>query len=134
MMIYALTFMHTPYVWAGNNIHTGLDCSGYVLEVLKGVGFKLPDMTAQKIYQHFEYNQCQTSNPQRGNLLFFGESVDRISHIAIAFNETLMLESGGAGRGATKEDSLKSGAGVRMRAINNRRDLIACLNIGEEYE
>ena len=137
LIAYAMTFMHTPYSWGGNTKHFGLDCSGFWLEAHRGVGLSWPDMTAQMIHDklyadtsiHFDDEPFLI---ERGDTLFFGESVDRITHIAIALNDRVMIESGGAGRGATVEKSKKIGAGVRQRKI--RGDLVAVASLEQLLE
>ena len=34
---YAMAFIGTPYVWGGDDPMGGFDCSGFCIEVLKGV-------------------------------------------------------------------------------------------------
>lgn len=42
-------FFGTPYVWGGNDIETGMDCSAFVSECLRSVG-KLPNGRKYKRY------------------------------------------------------------------------------------
>ena len=134
MVLYAWTFLGVGYHWGGDHRMEGVDCSGYILEVMRGVGLDIGDKTAQGIFDHFYYDSNviigEVDYPGRGDLLFFGKNDRKITHIALAYGSGLMLESGGAGRGATLEDSKKTGAGVRLRKI--RSDLVGVLNISHK--
>ena len=118
----ALLFFQTKYTWGGNTREYGFDCSGLVCECLRSIG-KLDkrDLTAQGIYDR--YAARQTSSLHRNAILFFGESVEKITHIAIALNPTQMIEAGGEGRVETKNGY------VRIRPISNRSDLVAAIRI-----
>lgn len=121
-------FFGTPYVWGGNDIETGMDCSALVSECLRSIG-KLPkaDHNAQMLFNRFEdsehlldgYGIYLDEVIKRNDILFFGEGEARISHVAIAVSPTMIIEAGGEGRKAT------TAGYVRYRPINNRSDLIA---------
>lgn len=119
----ALMFIGTPYIWAGNDVTTGVDCSGFVAEVMRSVGYlDKRDLNAQGIYNfllHFGYG----SGVQRNSVLFFGKSTSEISHVAIAIDTNLMVEAGGEGRENTDAGY------VRVRPIQWRKDLVASLKI-----
>lgn len=46
---YASQFVGTPYVWAGNDLKSGVDCSGLVQQVYKHFGIDLPRTTYEQI-------------------------------------------------------------------------------------
>jgi cell wall-associated NlpC family hydrolase len=117
----AMSFLGTPYVWGGNDITTGLDCSGMVCEVMRSTG-KLGnnDLNSQGLYNNFKH-LAKSSGIKRNSLLFFGASTDKITHVAIAIDKKFLIEAGGEGR-------IESDKGyVRIRPISNRSDLVAAL-------
>jgi cell wall-associated NlpC family hydrolase len=123
---YLLSFCGLPYIWGGNNPVQGFDCSGIVLEFLHAVGvYRGGDINALGIYNFFHDKDLAT--PQYfGDLLFFGKSKIFITHIAIALDETYMVEAGGGSQlSTTPEMAGKIGAFVRIRPINHRKDLVA---------
>ena len=125
---YAMSFLGVHYKWGGNNRLEGLDCSGFIQEILRSVGLDPKgDQTAQDIYNVL-CKEDWRSHLDTGSLLFFGESRYEISHIALALNEFLMIEAGG-GNSKTKtiEDSIRDNAMVRIRPIKNRGDLVAVI-------
>ena len=118
----ALMFFGTPYVWGGNYITTGLDCSGFVCEVSRSLGLLgKGDLTAQGLYFYYR-DISRGSGIQRNSILFFG-SLEKISHVAIAIDEKLMIEAGGEGRNNTDKGY------VRIRPISNRGDLVAAIKV-----
>ena len=44
---YALQFVGNPYVWGGESLTHGVDCSGYVMKIYEKFGYKLPHSSYQ---------------------------------------------------------------------------------------
>jgi len=124
---YAMQFAGTPYIWGGNNPLEGFDCSGFAQEILAAMGLDpRGDQTAQMLYDHFIEEGIEME-PQRGCLAFFGEE-ERITHVAFCLSEDQMIEAGGGGRACKDEESAAAhGAYVRVRALDARSDLVACI-------
>jgi len=115
--------MSIPYVYGGNDIQTGVDCSGFVCEVARAAG-KLDkrDLTSQGLYDHFKPTAI-SSGITKNSLLFYGKSTDKITHVSIALNHDQVIESGGEGREASNKGY------VRIRPITWRKDLVAALHL-----
>ena len=130
---YLSKFIGRCYIWGGNGsgkTHGGFDCSGLVLEGLWALGlYSGTDTTAQGLYN----NLVKLANWKEGNidhandcdLLFFGKSTSKITHVAVALGDGLMLEAGGGGSKCTTETN--STGFVRVRPI--RSDVVACVYI-----
>jgi len=131
MLEYAKSFIGTNYKWGGKTKESGYDCSGFVSEVIKSEGL-LPNnaiMSSQMLYDYLSSSQnIQIGNSLIGaeSILFFGESTEKIKHVAIAFNKDKMIEAGGEGRIDTDKGM------VRVRRISNRNDLVASLNFNND--
>jgi cell wall-associated NlpC family hydrolase len=126
LLDYAKSFLHVPYRWGGDNPVTGLDCSGLVQMILASVGMDpTGDQTAQGLYDVFEKTgSLGVYGP--GSLVFFGESVLKITHIAFCLDSYLMIEAGGGDHTVKSiSDAVTKNAFVRMRLIKSRRDLVA---------
>lgn len=126
---YALKFVGCPYLYGSNSAIMGLDCSGFVLELLRSVGlWNNSDATAQDIYNKFDKIGAHTSTIQAGHLLFFGKSYKEISHVAMALDPYRMIEAGG-GDSSTKtvSEAAKRNAMVRIRLIKQRSDLVSVI-------
>lgn len=129
---YALKFVGRPYIWGGDGSGKcagGFDCSGLVLECLWALGI-LPqkDLTAQGIHDaimdksgHVVPRPYVSTN----DLLFFGKDVKHITHVAIALDNSMMIEAGGGGS-KCKTAATSTGM-VRVRPISWRKDLVAAL-------
>lgn len=110
-------YLGQPYVWGGESeAEGGYDCSGFVYSVLNKCGMKVPRTTAQG----YSALGKKVSNIQSADLLFFGKSVKRITHIAIAINSTQMIES----QGNSKNTKTNKGKGVSITNISHRNDLV----------
>ena len=123
---YAKSFLHTPYKWGGNTPISGMDCSGFIQAVLASIGMDPPGRdTAQSLYAHFSINGIIMQKPVPGALIFYGSAIDRISHVAMAINEHLVIEAGGGDHTTTsKEVADKQNALVRIRPYNRRLDIV----------
>jgi cell wall-associated NlpC family hydrolase len=127
---YALSFLGTPYRWGGNNAIHGFDCSGLVMELLKSTGEKLPqeDMTAQMIFDHYQAGNGEWNRQSIGALAFYGESVLKVTHVAMLLDEYRIIEAaGGNPMTLTVEDAALRNAVVRIRPIKYRKDLTAII-------
>lgn len=126
---YGMQLIGTPYIFGGNNPMQGLDCSGFVLTLLRGVGWwGASDARAQGIFDELRRRNKLTVQKQRGALVFFGKTRLLISHIGLAVSDEIMLEAGGGdGMTLTIDDAKKAGAFVRLAPIVRRSDLVDCL-------
>ena len=125
---YAFSFVGIPYIWGGDDPMKGFDCSGFVIELLKAVGM-FPanyDASAQDMFNHF-FN-LSTHTPEFGSLVFFGKSMNDISHVAFCLNDKTMIEAGGGDK-STKDlsSAIDRNAYIRVRPISNRKDVVAYL-------
>ncbi len=125
---YALTFVGRPYRWGGDDPMTGFDCSGFVQELLASVGMDPPgDQTAQALYNHFE-TRGERNAYLAGALAFYGESVAKITHVAMLLDQHRVIEAGGGGSATTSEAAASAqNAYIRVRPVNRRADLVAVI-------
>ena len=85
---YAKHFIGVPYRWRGDDPQEGFDCSGFVIEVLKGVSVLPPigDWTADRLYSLFLNYKVHSG--YAGCLVFSG---DPISHVELCITPELSL-------------------------------------------
>lgn len=113
----ARAYLGKPYVWGGESeAEGGYDCSGFVYSVLNKCGMKVPRTTAQG----YSVLGKKVSNIQAGDLLYFGKSVKRITHMALAINSTQMIES----VGNSKNTKTNKGRGISITNISHRNNLV----------
>ncbi len=124
-----MSHLGTPYIYGGPNRLTGLDCSGFVIEVLMAAGLFHTgyDTTAQGLYT--TASAAGHANVfELGALAFYGKSLIEVSHVALCLNSTSMIECGGGDHTTTTfEEAKKRGACVRIRPIKYRRDFLGTI-------
>ncbi len=119
---YAWSLVTTPYEWGGDNPQ-GLDCSGFMGEVYRGIGLLASheDLTSQGFADKFREYKTQT--PHVGGFVVFGSS--SVTHIALLINEETILEaSGGGSKTKTLNDADRTNGFVKMRPLSTRSDIL----------
>lgn len=116
---YALRFIGTKYTWGGNTKEQGLDCSGLVCEVLKANGSisNSKDYSSQQLFNLLISGKLDRDIP----LVFYGKNEERVSHVAILYDQNFVIEAAGEGRLSTDKGS------VRVRPVDYRADLIGVM-------
>lgn len=77
---YAMQFLGNPYVYGGNSLTNGVDCSGFTSQVMKHFGISLNRSSSAQYANNGYY--VSRDNLQKGDLLFYGYS-GSVSHVAI---------------------------------------------------
>lgn len=128
---YLLRFVGVPYIWGGSSPIEGLDCSGFVQIALTHLEIDpYGDQTAQALFCYFEPRSTGVHGGESdlGDLLFFGHSPDRVTHVAIALDGTEMIEAAhGDSTCTTVEIAQAKGAKVMVTKQDRRPDLVAIL-------
>ena len=114
------SLLWTPYLWGGDD-PSGLDCSGFMIELLKSVG-KLPyqyDNTAQGLYNKFNIS----TTPRAGDLVFWKSDSSKVVHVEMVYDIDLHLSIGAAGGGSStldENDAWEHNAYIRIRPWKGR--------------
>ncbi len=83
MLDYAQRFLGTPYVWGGNSLTKGVDCSGFVKQVFTqfGYGSKMPRVSRDMART---YSTVSRSEAKAGDLVFYHNlKTGVVDHVAI---------------------------------------------------
>lgn len=108
----------SPYVWGGESMaEGGYDCSGALYAAANRAGYKVSRLTAHA-YSTLG-KQIPVGKQMPGDCLFFGSSVNHITHCALYIGNGLMIES----RGSRQNTKSNPGTGVTISDINRRHDL-----------
>ena len=88
----ALKWINVPYLWGGRS-SCGADCSGFVQNIFKQVGIKLP----RDAYQQSEIGENINfhTEAQAGDLAFFDDDEGHIKHVGILINSSTIIHSSG---------------------------------------
>jgi gamma-D-glutamyl-L-lysine dipeptidyl-peptidase len=91
----AISFLGVPYLWGGTSTK-GFDCSGFVQNAFFMNKFDLPRDANQMVKEGVEIKPEENfSNLLPGDLLFFGPSDERITHVAIYLENQNFIHSDG---------------------------------------
>lgn len=77
---YAMQFLGNPYVYGGNSLTNGVDCSGFTSQIMRHFGVSLNRSSAAQYANNGSY--VSSDNLQAGDLIFYGYS-GQVSHVAI---------------------------------------------------
>lgn len=93
ILLTAEQFLGVPYLWGGRT-DTGLDCSGFVQIVHHIFGFSPPrNSRAQAVIEPIKGKDIHQA--KKGDLLYFGDSEDKISHVGFYLGEGTLLHASG---------------------------------------
>ena len=140
-LLIAQSYLGDYYIYAAKGWHEengvyyrAVDCSSYVLRCLQEVEFIKDDQdrSAQMLYDYLmlRIDRIYMSSIISGSILFFGKSVDAITHVAIALDKQYMIHAASGDRNTkTIKDAINNNAKVKINRINYRRDLVASLTL-----
>lgn len=114
---YALQFVGNPYVWGGNSLTKGCDCSGFVHQVYKYFGYKLVRYSLSFLYEGVAVSK---SDMKPGDIVVYPRNSEGIGHVAIYMGNGLIVEaqSTKAGITANRPVFYKEPLGIR-RVLSN---------------
>ncbi|MGL4800184.1 MAG: NlpC/P60 family protein [Cellulosilyticaceae bacterium] len=93
LVAYGLQFIGTPYVWGGNDLNRGVDCSGFTQEVYEA--FDIP-ISRVSYMQATDGMNISKENLRTGDLVFFdteGTNNGSISHVGIYMGNDQFVHS-----------------------------------------
>ena len=95
IVLQAQKFMGIPYLWGGNS-SKGFDCSGLVQTVFRLYNATLPRDSGPMSREGKNIPISESCHDyQKGDLLFFGKTANRINHVAIYTGDGLYVHSRG---------------------------------------
>ena len=109
-------FVGIPYQWGGNTVVDGMDCSGFVRAVYNLCGVNIPRTSAE---QFRVGRRVGAEDLVDGDLVFFGYSEDRISHVGIYVGSNRFVHA--PRRGEEIKITPLQGFGVHKKFVGARR-------------
>lgn len=85
---YAKNYLGLPYVFAGNSLTTGTDCSGFTKLIYQEFGLSLGRTVASQIYSG---TYVAKNDLQPGDLVFYGHNSAYASHVGIYIGSGLII-------------------------------------------
>lgn len=88
---YALSLVNTPYVWGGQDLETGFDCSGFITHVYqKAAGISVRGNAASMAKVARAVN---TTEMLTGDLVFFNTKNRPASHVGIYVGDSKFVHA-----------------------------------------
>lgn len=116
----ARRWLGAPYIWGGV-VATGADCSGFVQSVYWMHGIALPRDSDLQAHVGTEVDPGKDWSGLRiGDLLYFAEAGDRISHVAIATGGAGVIHSSLSNGGVAENDLAQAGKTEDLLRSNYR--------------
>lgn len=109
IVAYALKFVGNPYVWGGNSLTEGCDCSGFVNLIYKHFGFKDVPRQSQKFKKYGVAVDFADIQP--------GDIVVYPGHVAIYIGDGKIVEAQSSKVGITCNRSVTSGTITAIRRV-----------------
>ena len=114
----ALSYLNTPYLWGGDD-PSGIDCSGFVLNCLRSIGFvgAKEDMTADTMWKKWKAKEI--SAPQEMALIFYFRPDGVARHVTICLDQWFEIGADGGGSQVTNiAEAWKANAFVKISPID----------------
>lgn len=89
---YSIRWIDIPYLWGGRSVF-GADCSGFVQNIYKQVGIKLPRNSGEQSQKGNIVNFLSEARP--GDLAFFDNEEGEITHTGIIMEDGKIIHSSG---------------------------------------
>lgn len=84
-------FIHTPYLWGGRS-GWGIDCSGFTQQIFAMMGIPLPRDSSQQAQVG---SAVRWGDHQIGDLAFFSQQSERVSHVGIISGSDEIIHASG---------------------------------------
>jgi cell wall-associated NlpC family hydrolase len=89
---YSLNFKGTPYVWGGNDLKGGIDCSGFVKQLYGQIGMNLPRTAAEQVNVGKPIRRLE--DLQAGDRLYFWDyNRNKVGHTGIYYGKGYFVHS-----------------------------------------
>ncbi|MBQ2901523.1 MAG: C40 family peptidase [Agathobacter sp.] len=95
---YALQFVGNPYVWGGNSLTKGCDCSGFVHQVYKYFGYNLVRYSLSFLYEGVPVSKDEM---KPGDIVVYPRNSEGIGHVAIYIGNGKIVEAQSTKAGIT---------------------------------
>lgn len=100
---YGLRYTGTPYVWGGNSLNNGIDCSGFVQQLFGKIGEKLPRTAAEQAKVGLKIERLE--DLQAGDRLYFWDRKrGKIGHTGLYLGNGFFVHSSVNNHGVATDD------------------------------
>lgn len=110
---YAMQFVGNPYVWGGNSLTNGCDCSGFVHLVYKNFGYKTVRYSMSFLYEGVSVSR---EDVRPGDIVVYAMK-NGIGHVAIYAGNGKIVEAQSSAAGITANRSIDCREIIGIRRI-----------------
>ena len=114
LVAYARQFVGNPYVWGGNSLTNGCDCSGFVHQVYKYFGYNLVRYSMSFAYEGVAVKR---EDIKPGDIVVYERNKDGIGHVAIYAGNGKIVEAQSSKAGITDNRSVDCRKIVAIRRV-----------------
>jgi cell wall-associated NlpC family hydrolase/uncharacterized protein YraI len=97
IVAYALKFVGNPYVWGGESLTQGADCSGFVKAIYEDLGYYLPRVSRDQADS--AGRRVDISDRQPGDLMFYTNSSGEVNHVAMYIGNDQIVQAANSRQG-----------------------------------
>lgn len=96
MASFAKQYIGLKYVWGGNSLKTGVDCSGFVLAVYRNFGITGLPRVSRDLAKSSQGTSIRLADAKPGDLVFYGvDSTGYIDHVALYVGNGQVVHASG---------------------------------------
>lgn len=114
LVSYARQFVGNPYVWGGNSLTKGCDCSGFVHEVYEYFGYDLVRYSMSFLY---EGTPVDRADVKPGDIVVYARNKAGIGHVGIYIGNGKIVEAQSKRAGITDNRSIDCRTIVGIRRV-----------------
>lgn len=96
---YALKFVGNPYVWGGESLTRGADCSGFVQAIYADFGYHIPRVSRDQATYGKKVSEGEL---KPGDLIFYANSSGRVNHVAMYIGNGMIVQAANSRQGIIK--------------------------------
>ncbi|HWT76165.1 MAG TPA: C40 family peptidase, partial [Mobilitalea sp.] len=97
IITYALKFVGNPYVWGGESLTNGADCSGFVRAIYGDFGYNIPRTSREQAAGAGKI--VDESDIQPGDLIFYTNSSGMVNHVAMYIGNGQIVQAANSRQG-----------------------------------
>jgi cell wall-associated NlpC family hydrolase len=94
---YALKFVGNRYVYGGESLTNGIDCSGFVMRVYGDFGYRIPRTSREQAAS--AGRRVDISSRQPGDLVFYTNSSGSVNHVALYIGNNRIVQAANSRQG-----------------------------------
>lgn len=122
LLQFSQQFLGNPYVWGGESLTNGADCSGYVKQIFREFGYSLPRTSREQA----EYGtKIPVADAQPGDLIFYSRPDGTIYHVLIYMGNGKAINAQSTNTGIVISDVDYGKAPWAVRVIDDENDTLA---------